>query len=241
MEWLPASTCVLETLGYTDLNDQCTPYDPKDAHHLLCRCAARSTRGPDLAFQMCGLWTIGQSPTRLWHTGTQREAPGAQAPRAAGAPRGGAGAATSSITNQPSSPDKLALLMLQARGAKHPACRRLARLALAGLPRGGGDGDAIRLGILNIMRDNGIREGHRPVRAVVFYIPSCKSGSGAFPVVGRRNELRPMRMQLCFVTLAKHKPACHCAVKVHPMCADLFIDLCRASRTHSSSSGTRSW
>lgn len=51
----------------------------------------------------------------------------------------------------------------QARGAKDPTCRRLARLALAGLPRGGGDGDAIRLGILNIMREHGIREGHRPV------------------------------------------------------------------------------
>lgn len=42
--------------------------------------------------------------------------------------------------------------------------RQLARMALAGLPRGGGDGDAIRLGILNVMREGGIREGHRPVR-----------------------------------------------------------------------------
>jgi hypothetical protein len=41
--------------------------------------------------------------------------------------------------------------------------RQLARMALAGLPRGGGDGDAIRMGILHIMRENGIREGHRPV------------------------------------------------------------------------------
>lgn len=63
----------------------------------------------------------------------------------------------------------------------------------------------------------------------------------ALPAVGRRNELRPMRTQLCFVTLAKRKPACPCAVKVRPICADLFIDLCRASRTLSSSSGTRSW
>lgn len=36
------------------------------------------------------------------------------------------------------------------------------RLALAVLPRGGGDGDAIRMGILNLMRSNGIKEGHRP-------------------------------------------------------------------------------
>ncbi len=56
---------------------------------------------------------------------------------------------------------------MQARGAKDPTCRRLARLALAGLPRGGGDGDAIRLGILNIMREHGIREGHRPVGLIV--------------------------------------------------------------------------
>ena len=34
---------------------------------------------------------------------------------------------------------------------------------MAGLPRGGGDGDAIRHGILNVMRENGIKEGHRPV------------------------------------------------------------------------------
>lgn len=37
-----------------------------------------------------------------------------------------------------------------------------ARLSLAMLPRGGGDGDAIRMGILQIMRENGIKEGHRP-------------------------------------------------------------------------------
>ena len=38
-----------------------------------------------------------------------------------------------------------------------------ARMALSGLPRGGGNGDDIRMGILNIMRANGIKEGHRPV------------------------------------------------------------------------------
>lgn len=37
-----------------------------------------------------------------------------------------------------------------------------ARMTLAGLPRGGGNGDDIRMGILNIMRANGIKEGHRP-------------------------------------------------------------------------------
>ena len=51
----------------------------------------------------------------------------------------------------------------QARSSTDPENRYFARLALAALPRGGGDGDAIRMGILNIMRDNGIREGHRPV------------------------------------------------------------------------------
>ncbi|KAL6770951.1 GWD2 [Auxenochlorella protothecoides x Auxenochlorella symbiontica] len=50
----------------------------------------------------------------------------------------------------------------KARGAKDPWCRLFARMSLAGLPRGGGDGDAIRMGILNIMREHGIREGHRP-------------------------------------------------------------------------------
>jgi len=51
----------------------------------------------------------------------------------------------------------------QAAAAKEPLCRLFARMALSGLPRGGGDGDAIRMGILHIMRENGIREGHRPV------------------------------------------------------------------------------
>ena len=40
--------------------------------------------------------------------------------------------------------------------------RRFARAILATLPRGGGGGDDIRMGILHIMRDHGIREGHRP-------------------------------------------------------------------------------
>ena len=36
------------------------------------------------------------------------------------------------------------------------------RAALATLPRGGGNGDDIRLGILEVLRENGIKEGHRP-------------------------------------------------------------------------------
>ena len=51
-----------------------------------------------------------------------------------------------------------------------PLARQFARMALAGLPRGGGDGDAIRMGILNVMRDNGIREGHRPVRRLHHFL-----------------------------------------------------------------------
>ena len=46
--------------------------------------------------------------------------------------------------------------------AKDPLCRLFARISLSTLPRGGGNGDDIRMGILHIMRDNGIREGHRP-------------------------------------------------------------------------------
>jgi hypothetical protein len=38
----------------------------------------------------------------------------------------------------------------------------VARMALAVLPRGGGEGDAIRMTILDLLRSNGIKEGHRP-------------------------------------------------------------------------------
>lgn len=55
----------------------------------------------------------------------------------------------------------------KASGADDPLVRLLARLTVSLLPRGGGDGDAIRMGILHIMRDNGIKEGHRPVRQAV--------------------------------------------------------------------------
>lgn len=45
----------------------------------------------------------------------------------------------------------------KARGAEDPLCRLYARMSLAGLPRGGGNGDDIRMGILHIMRNNGIK------------------------------------------------------------------------------------
>uniref|UniRef100_A0A383WLS7 Uncharacterized protein n=1 Tax=Tetradesmus obliquus TaxID=3088 RepID=A0A383WLS7_TETOB len=50
----------------------------------------------------------------------------------------------------------------KARAHPDPWVRLYARLALAGLPRGGGNGDDIRMGILHIMREYGIKEGHRP-------------------------------------------------------------------------------
>ncbi|PSC73883.1 ABC transporter A family member 2 isoform B [Micractinium conductrix] len=53
-------------------------------------------------------------------------------------------------------------MAFKARTADEPLCRLFARLTLAGLPRGGGNGDDIRMGILHIMRNNGIKEGHRP-------------------------------------------------------------------------------
>ena len=40
--------------------------------------------------------------------------------------------------------------------------RTYTRLSLGAVPRGGGNGDAIRLEILDIMRRHGIKEGHRP-------------------------------------------------------------------------------
>ena len=61
---------------------------------------------------------------------------------------------------------------MQSRTAADAESRLFARLSLAGLPRGGGDGDAIRMGILNIMRENGIREGHRPVRFPAVQLPA---------------------------------------------------------------------
>ena len=64
------------------------------------------------------------------------------------------------------------MFLLQARSSSDPWCRYFARLTAAGLPRGGGDGDAIRHGILNVMRENGIKEGHRPVRAAALRGPA---------------------------------------------------------------------
>mmetsp|Transcript_45605 Transcript_45605/g.105831 ORF Transcript_45605/g.105831 Transcript_45605/m.105831 type:complete len:1246 (-) Transcript_45605:265-4002(-) len=47
--------------------------------------------------------------------------------------------------------------------ATDPTVRTLLRLCVRAVPRGNsGGGDAIRHGILNIMRNHGIREGHRP-------------------------------------------------------------------------------
>eukprot|EP00898_Chlorokybus_atmophyticus_P007825 jgi/Chlat1/8043/Chrsp73S00600 len=50
----------------------------------------------------------------------------------------------------------------KARSHPNPDVRRLARMAMGTLPRGGGDAEQIRMGILHIMRRHGIREGHRP-------------------------------------------------------------------------------
>mmetsp|Transcript_11783 Transcript_11783/g.43062 ORF Transcript_11783/g.43062 Transcript_11783/m.43062 type:complete len:1166 (-) Transcript_11783:1093-4590(-) len=51
---------------------------------------------------------------------------------------------------------------LRAASADRSESSRLYRRMLAQLPRGGGGGDDIRMGILNIFRENGIKEGHRP-------------------------------------------------------------------------------
>ena len=47
---------------------------------------------------------------------------------------------------------------------EHPdaAVRRAAQACMPFLSRGGGDAEAIRMGILHIMRDKGLKEGHRP-------------------------------------------------------------------------------
>jgi len=45
---------------------------------------------------------------------------------------------------------------------RYPAARMWVRLMAATVPRGGGNGDAVRLEILDIMRRNGFKEGHRP-------------------------------------------------------------------------------
>jgi alpha-glucan,water dikinase len=51
----------------------------------------------------------------------------------------------------------------KARTSPDPAVRMYARVTLSKLSRGGGNGDEIRMGILNIMRDHGIKEGNRGV------------------------------------------------------------------------------
>lgn len=55
----------------------------------------------------------------------------------------------------------------KARSSSDPAVRMYARMTLRKLSRGGGNGDEIRMGILNIMRDFGIKEGARGVGCVV--------------------------------------------------------------------------
>eukprot|EP00882_Tetradesmus_deserticola_P013501 GHRQ01014333.1.p2 GENE.GHRQ01014333.1~~GHRQ01014333.1.p2 ORF type:complete len:240 (+),score=111.68 GHRQ01014333.1:1275-1994(+) len=49
----------------------------------------------------------------------------------------------------------------KARSSSDPAVRMYARMIMRKLSRGGGNGDEIRMGILNIMRDHGIKEGSR--------------------------------------------------------------------------------
>ena len=51
---------------------------------------------------------------------------------------------------------------LAAKTSEDGMSRQFYRAALSTLPRGGGNGDDIRLGILQLMRENGIKEGHRP-------------------------------------------------------------------------------
>jgi hypothetical protein len=43
-------------------------------------------------------------------------------------------------------------------------------MTLGKLSRGGGNGDEIRMGILNIMRDHGIKEGNRGVSRPMLHI-----------------------------------------------------------------------
>ena len=47
-------------------------------------------------------------------------------------------------------------------GRLAPLVRHMFRCIMGTLPRGGGNGDDIRMGILNILRTHGIKEGYRP-------------------------------------------------------------------------------
>lgn len=62
----------------------------------------------------------------------------------------------------------------KARSAPDPAVRMYSRMALSKMSRGGGNGDEIRMGILNIMRDNGIKEGNRGVRSAAGVLEICQ-------------------------------------------------------------------
>ena len=54
------------------------------------------------------------------------------------------------------------MLAAVVRNNEDPVVKQFARMSVAGMSRGGGDAEQIRLEILNIFRRNGIREGHRP-------------------------------------------------------------------------------
>jgi len=59
--------------------------------------------------------------------------------------------------------ERIGGVMSSAVANAEPRIRTLLRLAVKAVPRGSsGGGDAIRHGILNIMRNHGIKEGHRP-------------------------------------------------------------------------------
>jgi len=94
-------------------------------------------------------------------------------------------------------------------------------MALSGLPRGGGDGDAIRMGILHIMRENGIREGHRPVSHVTTFPCSRLRPSQMKPtgpsIEGTHNG--PLRALCC-----GYKPRRLMRIYTPPRC--IFIMIC---------------
>lgn len=67
------------------------------------------------------------------------------------------------LVDQPFLPQVAERIADKARSSPDPAVRMYGRMTLAKLSRGGGNGDEIRMGILNIMRDHGIKEGNRGV------------------------------------------------------------------------------
>jgi hypothetical protein len=100
------------------------------------------------------LWTLLRQRPCKW---AQQDPPsGLVHPRATAAKAAAAAAASAEQVSE--------RVAGKARGAADPRVRGYARMALGGLSRGGTHGDEIRHGILNVMRDFGIREGNRPVR-----------------------------------------------------------------------------